>query len=482
MASKHEGLMTFYKQVLASVDLQVDDDGLIAFAPAGGEIIPAAIDGKRWILPTQSALNTRGIWDECIAFHPLSENFLNGESVVLAKLKAAINLKLGITTAELMAWLVKYAADPEKQNAGNVSVKASKYLKLVPDIKEITAERIEEIIERSAASSDRRFVNLYLKKGGDILDSRYSWVCTATFPFRTELDGEQPKVFGVTISKKDQKSFKALFDYILPDNDLIETYSAGSKVRSACKFDAVLRSFAKIATRLNEVISSHRKLLPTYKDLLINLDWLETLDQVDKLADVVPPLPHNEGESSRERRTEGAAKVSTAVAAKAQRTFGGGSKTATKPQLEKRETIRPQAAEIVDEPRFDRPQLVEVRQSDEVQPEESFHERMARLKQQSNASRTGYQGGGYQGGTVGLGRRDYAATAQEHVPDWARNEGKSFMVAGQDPREANQPGNRFYHGAVQGQAVPAFSERFSNRRGGGGSYGGNMGGGGRFQL
>jgi len=481
MASKHEGLLTFYTQVLASVDLAVDEEGLISFAPIGGDPMPAAVEGKRWILPTASAHGTRNIWDECIAFHPLSENFLNGESIVLAKYKAAINLKLGATIAELMAWLVKYAADPEKQHSGNVGVKASKYLKLVPDIKEITAERIEAIIERSAASPDRRFVNLYLKKGGEILDSRYHWTCIATFPFRQELEGEQPKVFGVTISKKDQKSFKALFDYILPENDRPETYSAGSKARSACKFDSVLRSFSKIAGRLNEVITSHRKLLPTYKDLMINLDWLETLDQMDKLADVVPPLPNNEGESSRDRRTEGAAKaVQSGVVSKAKRAFGASGAALAKPHLDKRETVHPVSSE-----KASIATSVEPLPWEDAEPTvtESFSDRMAHRHQQTSptTSGSGYQrGGGYPpSGSMGLGRRDYTATAQDRVPDWAKTNNKSFMVAGEDPREAREAQHRLGRGGSN-QPGGSFSDRFTHRRGGGG-FGGS-GSGGRFTL
>jgi hypothetical protein len=483
MSKKHESLLEFYTQVLASVDLTVDDRGQISYAPLGvPEPLPAAVEGKRLVLPTPEALNERGFWEDHTAFHPLSENFLNGESPVQGKLKAGMKLKLGATIAELMGWLVKFAANPEQQATGAVGASASKYLKLVPNIKDITVERIEEIIDRSSGSNDRLFVNLYLKKGGDLIDVRYQWTCVATFPFRQELEGAEPKVFGVKLSQKDQASFKALFDYILPDNDRIETYSAGSKIRSACKFDATLRSFAKIAARLNEVIQKHRKIIPTYKDLTIKLDWVERLGDLDKLADIVPPLPGNEGETARDRRAEGGATMKTpaaATAAKAKRLFGSGQQQAAKPApVHHRQAEHEETEQTAD----DQPKLVDVRRTDEARPAESFSERMARMKQGGQQQRNL----GYQQDNRFNNPRNYSGTAEQAVPEWALRQeaGKPLTVASNE-----QPGGGLGD-RRGGQFRPdhpttSFAERFhGGRRGGGTNFGGGGGNFGRggFQL
>lgn len=477
MASKQDRLLSFYRQVLASVDLPADEEGRIFYQAAGDEErTPAAVDGKDWILPTREALGTRNIWEDHIAFHPLSENFLNGESPVLGKFKAAINLRLGAVAAELMGWLVKFAAEPELQASGNVSAKASKYLKLVPNIKKITSERFEEILDRSAGSSDRRFVNLYLKRGGDILDSRYQWACIATFPFRQELEGEQPKIFGVTISKKDQQSFKDLFDYMLPDNEDIATYSAGSMIKSACKFDATLRSFAKIAERLNEIIHIHKKVIPPVnaKNLLIDLEWMSELDSLDKLADVVPPLPGNEGESARERRTEGAAvSAKPAVSAsKGKRAFGGGSGAPAVDKPAQRQTTavvevdEEEEVEVVRQPR---------KRDDEPHPTESFAERMNKFKRHQPAPVYGQPGyvTPYRGA-----QSDYSNTAGERVPEWARNEGTTMVVVGQEQPQYQDPRFR------QERPTSSFGERMAHSQGARGPsmYRGGGHGGGNFQL
>lgn len=432
MSHKHETLLELYTQVLATVDIKpVDELGKLSYiSPAESNdaipvaVTPAAVKGKRLVLPTREALRLPEFWESHCAFHPLSENFLNGESPVLQKLKAMINLKLGAVTAELMSWLVSYAADPERQNTGTVSAGASKYLKLVPNIKPVTSERFTDIIKKSSGSNDKRFVNLYLRRGGDLLDSRYQWVCTATFPFRQELDGDEPKVFGVKISKKDQESLKALFDYILPDNDNIATYSAGSKIKSACKFDATLRAYANIAGRLNEVIALHKKIIPTYKDLKINLDWVPSLMELDKLADVIPALPMNEGESMRDRRTEGAA-VAASTSDKARRVLTSTQvveTTVTEPRQVERDVPLATATPM---------------EAEKETVGSSFSDRMA-ARHRNETSR---------GSCPPTNpTRNYGQPVNERVPEWAvaTAEGKGVKIAGDPDRVPYQPGQPGY--------------------------------------
>lgn len=433
MTSKHDRLLELYTQILATVDIKpMDELGRLSYVSPDdpSDKTPAAVKGKRLVLPTREALHAPDFWESHVAFHPLSENFLNGESPVLQKLKAMINLKLGAVTAELMSWLVIYAVDTERQNSGTVSAGASKYLKLVPNIKQVTAERFADVIKKSQGSNDKRFVNLYLKRGGDILDSRYQWVCTATFPFRIDLEGEDPKVFGVKISKKDQESFKALFDYILPDNSDVATYSAGSKIKSACKFDATLRAFANIAERLNEVIHLHKKIIPTYKELKIDVDWITSLQELDKLAEVVPPLPLNEGEGMRDRRTEGAASSTVqGTSEKARRVF-------SPVEEEEKPEVVAAPRPVVQPVRTETPAPAPAPK--EGGPSSSFADRMA-ARHQPQPGQLGHgQHGGYQ--------RNYGQPAHERVPDWANTvaEGGSMKIAGSPEPQPYQPGQQHY--------------------------------------
>lgn len=471
--SKFEELLTFYSQVLDSVDLKVDENGTITFAPPGaidknGDplVMDAVVEGKRWVLPTKELLR-ESPWDTRIAFHPLSENTLNGESAVIGKLKAAINVKLGAVIGELLGQLTRFAADPQSQ--GTVSAKASKYLKLVPDLKAIGAEKMVQMVERSGLSADRRFVNVYLKKGGKVLDHKYQCAAIVRFPFREELNGETPKAFGVTLSKKDQASFKALFDYILPGNDDLSTYSVGSSSNTASKFDALMKGFANVAVQLNEVIAAHKKILPTYKDMSINLDWVETMGHLDKLADVIPPLPGNIGESGRDPRTEGGA-AAQAMAPRARRLFEHQLPAKT------RESTTVSVPVATERPIREMEVAVGAPAKDEG--ELTFAERMARQRQQAQNPQGGY-GNRVAPVPGGYGTRQYQP-ADAGVPGWANSGSTTLVVAGQDPNDRRyQQQDSRWGGQFDRQPARSFSDRMASFQSGGTFRRGGTGG---FQV
>jgi hypothetical protein len=481
--SKQERLLIFYSQLLDAVDLKVDEDGGISYMPAGAvdkNNLPMKVtamigDGKYWVLPTKPILASSP-WDTHMAFHPLSENILNGESEVASKLKAVMNIKLNAVLGELLGQLTNFAAHPDAH--GNVPARASKFLKLVPEIKEKTAERMADMVERSTVSTDRRFVNLYVKRGGKILDSRFQHVGVVTFPFREELEGETPKAFNVTLSKKDQASFKALFDYIMPDSQEMETYSAGSRSHTASTFEAMCRAFIKVATQLNEITTLHKKMLPTYKDLMINLDWVDELSNIEKLADCIPPLPGNIGEGARDSRNEVANKA--AVAQKVSRVFNS-----TVPAKTERETVvhRPVGAKTVTtlDPVTHAATTV-VEGVIPAEPGETFAQRMARQSLQGNAQRTGTYGANRP--ASGAYGRNYGPKLDE-VPAWANDPNPSRIIGGVDPKLAKEQEAQSKYGrraAGSEGPVKPFSERMRGNAGAQNSSYARSAGGGTFRV
>ena len=488
MASKTERVLTFYRELLNSLGLVVDDEGLISFAPAGAVdkkgnpvYMDALVDGRRWCLPTQAALDDAP-WDTQIAFHPLSENFANEESETLTKLKAAINLKLGVTVGALLQYLTDFAADTERH--GKVPAKAAKFLKLVPNLKSISADRCREIVEKSTLHADRRFVNIYLKKGGVLDGVTYGYAAMVTFPFRQELEGAEPKVFGVTISKKDQASFKALFDYILPNNDELSAYSAGSSSHTAPRLEALLKAYLKVANVLNDIVDTHKKVLPTYQDILIDTHWEEELAHLRALADVIPPLPGNIGEAIKDRKTD----QGVAMKPAANRLFGQKDTKSRRPEPARASGT----VAHVDAPA---PLSAPVTRTAAPEPEKvdtsklTFVERQAlareRERQRTEALNASRSQGAYQSTTPhsGYGQHLYHS-AHSGVPEWMHRGATSMTVAGDvdPPRDLHQ---RYQpHGHSQGQApLGSFADRVS-RGNLGNTYPSSEyhGGGGRFSL
>lgn len=468
MASKTERVLTFYRELLNSLGLVVDEEGLISFAPPGavdkkGQPVfqDALVDGRRWCLPTPAILDAAP-WKEYIAFHPLSENFANEESETLTKLKAVINLKLGVTVGSILQYLTDFAADAERH--GKVPAKAAKFLKLVPNLKSISADRIAEIAEKSTLHADRRFVNVYLKKGGVLDGVTYGYAAMVTFPFRRELEGAEPKIFGVTISKKDQQSFKALFDYILPANDELTTYSAGSSSHTAPRLEALLKAYLKVTAVLNELVDTHKKVLPAYQDLMIDTAWEEEMPHLRALADVIPPLPGNIGEAVKDRKTDQGVQMKPA----ANRLFG------QKDAKERRhEPTRPatgypahsEPAPAVAASRVEPAPTAAPVKEDLTQL--SFAERQQRARErEQELARRQTSGYGLQREQPATGYRSYQSV-DPNIPEWMHRGETNFQVAGDAPAAGRDYTQRFQPGD---QSLP-FAERMRRRAATGGGYG-----------
>jgi hypothetical protein len=462
MASKTERVLTFYRELLNSLDLVVDEEGMIAFAPPGavdkqGNPVfqEALLDGRRWCLPTPAILDASP-WKEYIAFHPLSENFANEESETLTKLKAAINLKLGATVGKILMYLTDFAADAERH--GKVPAKAAKFLKLVPNLKSISADRMAEIVEKSTLHADRRFVNVYLKKGGVLAGVTYGYAAMVTFPFRRELEGAEPKVFGVTISKKDQQSFKALFDYILPDSEELSAYSAGSSSHTAPRLEALLKAYLRLTAVLNELVETHKKILPTYQELVINTSWEEEMQHLRALADVIPPLPGNIGEAVKDRKTDQGVQMKPA----ANRLFG------QKETKERRhEPSRPastgyqphsEAPAALAAPRVEAAPVTSPVKEDLSKL--SFAERQQRAREREQEAARLHSGYGlHRDQPAQTGYRSYQ-TVDPNIPDWMRQGETNFQVAGD---VQGQPGYAQHQRYQPGEPAGSFSDRMSRR-------------------
>lgn len=286
-----DNLLKLYQAILESLDVVADKDGLLTYRH--GDIdMPYTVDGKRLVLPTPQLLKL-GLGDNLVAFHPLSESSVRGESPVLRRLKSAINFRLSQVTAELLQSLVEVAVDSGRHS--KISPKAAKFLVLVPDVDDKTAHAMEKVLAKTSPDQNR-LVSVYLKRGGKLNGQKFARTAMVAFPFFEEFADEQPEIFGTKIRKKDMVAIKALFEYIFPDPDLLETYSAGSNALTAPFFDALMHAYERVATQLNSIVTVHRKELDDHKSLLIDTSWSDLLADLADFRDVIPPLPGNEGD------------------------------------------------------------------------------------------------------------------------------------------------------------------------------------------
>tara|TARA_B100000700_G_scaffold154615_2_gene171614 strand:- start:14728 stop:16116 length:1389 start_codon:yes stop_codon:yes gene_type:complete len=260
-------------------------------------VIPVRCASKRLFLPTKKVLKDSN-WDERVAFHPLSENLLRGESDVINTLVRLVRFRIGTTISILMSTLMDIAADPEKQ--ADLTARQQKYLQLVGKVDKKAAKAVVQLVN----NANERLISAFIHRGGGANDIKHRRVAQASFPIWDELHGQGSKIKSSNPSKygdvecgsaKNKKAIAALFEYLIPDPDDKVEWSAGSDNDVAPYFDSLMRLYAGLSDHLNSYIHLFRKYLPHAKWLRVDLDWTDDLENLDKWKNKIPSLPGNIG-------------------------------------------------------------------------------------------------------------------------------------------------------------------------------------------
>lgn len=281
-----------YKAVTGAIGLEADANGLLSMN-VDGQLLPCELDGKRMALPTQEVLKTAD-WDHVVGFHPLSENILRGESPILKKLRMLMNLRITYVASTLLSRLLEIGVDHDYHK--KLSPTAAEFLSRIPNVDEKTYKALDKILDSLELVGERRLVSIYLKRGGVFKDEKFTRVAVTSFPITDQFEADGHEIFGVKMRGKDKESIKALFEYILPQADNLEVYSAGSNSSTAPYFHALCLAFIKVAKRLNSVVRIFKKHLENADQLHIDVDWEEMIGDLSIYRDLIPSLRGNEGE------------------------------------------------------------------------------------------------------------------------------------------------------------------------------------------
>lgn len=274
--------------------VQFDEYGRASIA-VGDTLQPATINGKRLILPTQEILRNPD-WKTTVAFHPLSENIMRGESEVLKTYRVYIKLHLTKVIGNLWAKLMEIAVNTDYHS--KMSPDQLKILSHASTAIPKTLDKLENIIGKVDLRGDRQLINIYLKKGGKLDDKTYRRLAVVNFPIVNEFANTDTKeIFGIKgMAERDFTAIVNLFNYLLPFNDDVETYSVGSNDDYAPYFHSLTAAFVKIAKRLNEVIDFLKPHIDNADELYTDLSWIDFLNNFKMYRDEISPLEGNEGE------------------------------------------------------------------------------------------------------------------------------------------------------------------------------------------
>lgn len=288
-------LCEIYTAILEGLGYTVNEEGLVSQVLSKGALRPLTVkDGDsderlRLATPTADRLKT-GDWNGLIAFHPLSEDTMRGESEIITLMRKRaqqmVNARLNILIAEL----VRIAGDAELLT--KLSPQQLAITNIMPKADKRLSDDIQSVLG-SLNGKDKTLCNIYINRGGEVGGKKYNRAFICNVNFKTD---DERKIYGTQFRVADADIPEKLMEYILPKH-AEEGYSVGSASNVAPYLLAFLRGFSKIIKRLNDVYELYENLLdPVFeKALKIPLDWIEMVDEVLEHQHDIPPLRGNTG-------------------------------------------------------------------------------------------------------------------------------------------------------------------------------------------
>lgn len=298
-------ILDFYKGMLASAGIAVDDRGYTTNVTAGVSQ-PITISGKRLVLPTKEILSA-GAWDDIVAFHPASESVIRGESPVLRKLRMGFQNRINYIVMSMLEASIKLVANTEFHS--RFSPAQSELLRVLSTVDgEKTIKAAIDVVNAVALDSPNdKFVNLYIKKEGIVNDQTFRRACIVTFPFYQCKEDNKPTIFGKELSRqKDKKSIIAFIEHLLPKSTVVGAYDAGSADLNTPSLCCLLEAVGNIFVQLNNFVLLYADILPLAGDAFADVDqfitdlyWYDGIDHITKYRALIPALDGNQGVASK---------------------------------------------------------------------------------------------------------------------------------------------------------------------------------------
>jgi len=300
-----------YRPFIAAAGMVIDDEGVIRYK-VGDVSVNIAFDGKPMVLPTADRLRNGGLTGS-VAFHPLSENIIRGESPVLRKLRTVLVTRLSNVASMLMLRMVEIAVDVDYQ--AKLKASEAEFLTTLPKADVKLFNTMVKIVNAITPDKDYRFLRIFFKRGGMFEGEKHARVAITSFPIVDALFDDSSELFGAKLRKTDKSQLQDLLTFLVPDSkEPTEAYNYGSNSKTAPYFDALVGAFVKVATALNKHTKTLKKHLEDYDELYIDTSWVEELKNLESLSLEIPALPGNEGDVGIEEKHQAELTEAAAVA------------------------------------------------------------------------------------------------------------------------------------------------------------------------
>lgn len=293
MKNMRDETLAFYKDVLGSVFIKVDDKGKATAVRPDGTETQSVVNDKPLYIPQAGTLDGQVI-DKIQLFHPLCEALSRKTlSPVMTYTQAVAKSNIGVYLKIILEKLMEVAATPELH--GDLPPEATEYLTKLQQPKDQTVKKLRNLINK--AIRQNCFVTIYSKNGGKYKGEKVSRLCTIRFPIIDMVDKDDTKSLKISFSSdRERKTIQALLHYVLPMGDNPEEYSAASNSKVAPYLEAFLLAYEKVAKQLNKILDRHGDSI----DFQLEKFPTKVFKSMEKMGELynncrIPSLDGNEG-------------------------------------------------------------------------------------------------------------------------------------------------------------------------------------------
>lgn len=280
-------LIPTYRSLLKYAKLDSTEDGYVIYRKKDGTQTPFKVGKLSAILPTPERL--RAIQHEKeIVFNPLRELTFRAETDIYRAYAKALMIALNVTYGHVASSLFQIAGSPDQHS--RLSESQLNYILALPEADEKTAvEFATNMVTGLKSSPENFFVSIFVRKGGEYEKKKYKRVGVTFFPFYEALKKKEGK-WG-RLSKKNYTSFVQMCEVLFPEMSVDEAYNFPTDSNLAPGFECLVKTSAKLADRLNQVMDDFASFIPEAEDLKFDMLWCDYLEQIEQLTLEVNKIP-----------------------------------------------------------------------------------------------------------------------------------------------------------------------------------------------
>lgn len=284
-----------YVPLLAALHIQPDENGILHRSHRDSVKV-CEVNKRKMVLPTSENLKSLAM-DDYVYFHPLSENIARGDSAIYNYLKLALTLRVNYTIMGLATLLLEVAND--KTLDGKLKSHQLGLLEALPKLDNKTISHLSNAYINTDLDK-KVFFSVYNKRNGKINGTTYNRVAVIRFPLVEQLKDPANSEFwsGIKgVRKADYANYLALFNYMLPNWDVENSYSGASDSMEAPSFHALVMGFLNVMKQLNKIMADFADVIDVTDLIAKDLDQVESaVSNLARYVNLIAPLDGNTGE------------------------------------------------------------------------------------------------------------------------------------------------------------------------------------------